>query len=75
MDGNLVPILSVFLAGTGSDPTARDPVGRTSGTRSGLTKFGGGWGCSERPAGCPVGGHRAPEVAVAQLAASFLPLH
>lgn len=67
-----MPVLSVFLAGTGSDPRAETPWGGRQGLGVEVTKFGGGWRCSECPAGCPVGGHRAPDVAVAQLAASLL---
>ena len=51
-DGNLVPVLSVFLAGTGSDPTAETLWGGGQGLAVGVTKFGGGWRCSECPAGC-----------------------
>ena len=51
-DGNLVPVLSVFLAGTRSDPTAETLWGGRQGLAVGVTKFGGGWRCSECPAGC-----------------------
>ena len=64
MDGKPVPVLPVSLAGAGSHPRARVPVGRMSGAGSGggggVTKFGCGWRCSECPAGCAVGGRRAP---------------
>lgn len=60
--------------GLGVIPQPETLWGGCQGLGVGVTKFGGGWGCGERPAGCPVGGHRAPDVAVAQLAASFLPL-
>lgn len=69
MDGNLVPVLPVFLAEAGEleppgpweQPQSQETLwGGCQGLEVGVTKFGCVWKLSECPARCPVGGYRAP---------------